>query len=94
MTSNIKNGRSGLNFWRKLTHYANDGLSGKEPTMSKLKNADAGRFVTVTSSGSVTVDVGGFLKSNAGQKQIEQIKELRDFTRNNSAPKPENKKVG
>jgi hypothetical protein len=62
--------------------------------MSKLKNADAGRFVTVTPSGSVTVDVGGFLKSNAGQKQIEQIKELRDFTRHNSAPKPENKKVG
>jgi hypothetical protein len=62
--------------------------------MSKLKNADAGRFVTVTSSGSVTVDVGGFLKSNAGRKQIEQIKELRDFTRNNSATKPENKKVG
>jgi hypothetical protein len=61
--------------------------------MSKLKNADAGRFVTVTPSGSVTVDVGGFLKSNAGQKQIEQIKELRDFTRHNAA-KPENKKVG
>jgi hypothetical protein len=62
--------------------------------MSKLKNTDAVRFVTVTPSGSVTVDVGGFLKSNAGQKQIEQIKELRDFTRHNNAPKPENKKGG
>jgi hypothetical protein len=37
--------------------------------------------VTVTSNGSVTVELGGFLKSEEGQKQLEQIRELRNFTR-------------
>jgi hypothetical protein len=62
--------------------------------MSKVENADPSRFVTVTSSGSVSVDVGGFLKSNAGQKQIEQIRELREFTRSNTSSRPEHKKIG
>ena len=45
--------------------------------------------VTVTSNGSVTVELGGFLKSPEGQKQLEQIRELRNFTRRDL----ENRKV-
>jgi hypothetical protein len=61
--------------------------------MSKVKRSDPGQFVTVKPSGSVSVDVGGFLKSSAGQKQIEQIRDLRDFTRSNVSSRPEQKKV-
>lgn len=45
--------------------------------------------VTVTSNGTVTVELGGFLKSPEGQKQLEQIRELRNFTRRDF----ENRKV-
>jgi hypothetical protein len=80
-----------------VAQYVLTGVSGMESIMSqkKAEKNDAGRFVTVTPSGSVTVELGGFLKSSEGQKQLEQIRELRNFTHSNaSARSSQGKKVG
>jgi hypothetical protein len=64
-----------------------------ESVMSqKAEKSDAGRFVTVAPSGSVTVELGSFLRSSEGQKQLEQIRELRNFTHSNGTGRSTEKK--
>lgn len=80
-----------FNFWGKLAHTLRlDGYGQESSVEDKQMKNDVNRFVTVTPSGSVSVELGTYLKSSEGRKQIDQIRELRDFTRssNGAADRP------
>ena len=63
--------------------------------MSDKKTASE-EFVHVNSSGAVSVELGRYLKSDAGQKQLKEVRTLRDYFKGSehSAPQKGPRKTG
>jgi hypothetical protein len=93
MGRNVKIRRLSLNIWLRLVQTVLTSLSGKESPVKEKHEKNTDGFVTVAPSGSVSVDLGGFIKTEAGRKQVAKIRELRDFTRSANAASPERKKA-
>jgi hypothetical protein len=83
MDASTKIKRLSLNIYSELAHTLRAAHSGRESPMAKQKRHDT--FVTVTSNGSVSVELGSFIRSDDGQKQLAEIRELQQFTRSNNA---------
>jgi hypothetical protein len=96
----VKYIKAPLSIWRRLMGYRKWRLRKvreavvSEPKEDRRRSADTDRFVTVSSSGSVSVDLGGFLKSKAGQEQLDNMRVLRNFTNLEAASKRDIKKAG
>jgi len=85
MDGNIKIRRFSLNIYSRLVQTVLKSLSGKESPVKEKHEKNADGFVTVTPSGAVSVDLGGFIRTEAGQKQVGKIRKLQDFTRSANA---------